>query len=250
MALSERQNAILEYLDMHRTASIEQLSKVLYVSGATIRRDITELKKLGMLEKTYGGVTVIDTANEMPISVRYVRDTQEKQQVADLAYLHLPPFKTVFIDNSSTALILSRKLNLRYKTVVTNGLVVAQELSRREDIDILLPGGNLLYNANSMVGAFTQRCLADMHYDLMLCSCAAVKEDGVYENSLDQSELKRTALKNSAKKVLLVDQTKFGQDGMFKSFSLNEFDTIFTNADDSKLKLYQGMNVNFFNGKK
>lgn len=250
MSLSERQNAILDFLKAHKTATIEQLSKALYVSGATIRRDISVLKKLGLLEKTYGGVAVIDTANEMPISVRYERETQEKQKVADIAYNHLPPFKTVFIDNSSTTLILARKLNLRYKTVVTNGLVVAQELSRQDDIDILLPGGSLLYNANSIVGAFTLRCLSDMHYDLMLCSCAAIKEDGAYENSLDQSELKRAALRNSAKKVLLVDQTKFDMDGMFKSFSLNEFDIIFTNADSTKLSAFRNLDVKIFNGKK
>ena len=80
----------------------------------------------------------------------------------------------------------------------------------------------------------------------MLCSCAALDEDGAYENSLEQSEIKRIVLKNSVNKVLLVDKMKFGNTGTYQTAELREFNLIVTNAGDEQLKTYReikGVNI-------
>lgn len=239
MALTERQNELLEYLKKHKYAKITELAQALYVSDATVRRDIAELKKLGLLERTHGGAVVLDNSSEIAISVRYELDKVEKKEVADLAKNKLPQFKTVFVDNSSTALILAQLINLQYKTVVTNGLVLASELAKRENVNILLLGGSLYYNTNSLSGPLALRNLSDLKFDLMLCSCAAANENGVFENSLEQSEIKRLALANSMSSVLLVDKTKLGTGATFRTCALEDFDLVFTNADDKMLEPYR-----------
>ena len=45
MALTERQNEILRRLKENKTAVVSELAKDLYVSEATIRRDLAEMKK-------------------------------------------------------------------------------------------------------------------------------------------------------------------------------------------------------------
>ena len=50
MIPKERQDAILETLNNKGYISVEELSKKLYVSLATIRRDLNELEKNGFLK--------------------------------------------------------------------------------------------------------------------------------------------------------------------------------------------------------
>lgn len=246
MALTFRQNEILEYLKTHKYAKIGELSKGLHVSEATIRRELTEMKKLGLLERNHGGAVILETTSEVNISVRQESNTQDKRETAVIALNKLPNFKTVFIDNSSTALILALQMDFRHKTVVTNGLMLAMELSKRDDVTVLLPGGIL--NTNSVLGSYTIRNISNMHFNLMICSCAAINENGTSENSLEQSELKKQAIINSTNKVLLVDKTKFADDCMYKTATLSEYNAIFTNADDETIEPLKNLKgVNIFN---
>lgn len=228
-----RQYKILEYLKENKHAKISELAKKLFVSDATIRRELAEMEKLGLLARNHGGAVIIETADELAIRVRYERDPIDKRQTAAIAMPHLPDFKTVFIDNSSTALILAQKMDFRHKTVVTNGLMLAMELCKREDVTVLMPGGNLSSNTNSLSGSLALRYLGDMRFNLMLCSCTAIDENGSYESSMDQSELKRTVLRRSTNKVLLADKNKFKNTALFRTAELCEYNAVFTNADDA-----------------
>lgn len=248
MALTGRQLEILNYLKEHKYAKIGELSKKLFVSDATIRRELTEMKKLGLLERNHGGAVILEPNNEIALLVRYERDSEDKKQTADIAIKRLPDFKSVFIDNSSTALILARRLDLRFKTVVTNGVVIAMELSKREDVTVIMPGGTLLYNTNAVSGSTTLRNLADMHFGLTICSCAAINCDGAFETSLEQSELKRTALEHSTNKVLLADKNKFSKEATYRTTELNKYNVIFTNADNNLLEPFRSLKgVNIIN---
>ena len=244
MALTYRQNEILEYLKARKYAKIGELAKGLHVSEATIRRELVAMKKLGLLERNHGGAIILETTNEINISVRQASNTQDKRETAAIALNKLPNFKTVFIDNSSTALVLAMQMDFRHKTVVTTGLMLAMELSKRNDVTVLLPGGKL--DTNSILGPYTIRGISDMHFNLLICSCAAIDETGTYENSIEQSELKRQAILNSTNKVLVVDKTKFGSDGIYRTAALSDYNAVFTNADDetiATMKNLKGTNI-------
>ena len=236
MALSERQNAILNYLKQHKIAKIRTLAKAMYLSDATIRRELTVLNKMGLLERTHGGAVMLDTASEVPIFVRSRQNSQDKKDTANLAKSKLPAFNNVFIDNSSTSLTLTKMLDFQNKTVVTNGLLLAMEIANHKNATIFMPGGNLSQNTNSLVGSHTIQTISTLHFDLMICSCTSLTEAGAFESSLEQAELKRVAIRNSKVKVLLVDKTKIGKSAMYQSAELGVFDAIFTNADDETVE--------------
>ena len=76
----ERYNRISEYIKEKGRATIEELTEALYVSPATIRRDLNEMQRLGMLKRTHGGAIHIDTGDEVSIFVRMDRDGEEKER--------------------------------------------------------------------------------------------------------------------------------------------------------------------------
>ena len=248
MSLTFRQNEILQYLKAHKYATISQLAHFLYVSEATVRRDLNELKKLGLLERNHGGAVILEATDEIAIAIRQETNTQDKRATISIAQNKLPPFKSVFIDNSSTALLLAQQLDLRNKLVVTNGIILATELSKRENVSIIMTGGEILYSTNSLTGPYAVRTLCTLRFNLMLCSCSALDEGGTYENSLAQAEIKRIAMKNSAERILLVDKMKFNKNATYHTSELTNFSAIFTNADDDLLRPYRQINgVNIIN---
>ena len=226
MALTERQNDILRKLKENKTASVSELAKELYVSEATIRRDLAEMKSMGLIERSHGGALLPENAEEISIFFRMEKNASEKERAATKALPYIPPFKSVFIDSSSTALALAERIDLNFKTVVTNNLQTAIQLSKKPNINLILLGGSVHFNTNSATGSWTARQLADFSFDLMISSCAAIIGNEVFERSLEQKEIKRVAFERCKKRILLIDHSKFEAHGTYRLSDLREYDLI------------------------
>ncbi len=230
MALTERQNEILRRIKTQKTAAVADLAQELYVSEATIRRDLNELQSMGLIERSHGGALLPDNAEEISIFFRMERNAVEKERVATKAMMYIPPFKSVFIDSSSTALALAERIDLNNKAVVTNNLQTAIQLSKKPNIHLTVLGGNVRFNTISSTGSWTARQLADFSFDLMISSCAAIIGNDAFEGSMEQKEIKRAAFERCRKKILLIDHTKFEREKPYRLASLQEYDVIVTDC--------------------
>ena len=230
MALNERQTEILNTLKNEKKVAVADLAKALYVSEATIRRDLIEMKSMGLVERSHGGAILPENVEEVSIFFRMEKNATEKERVATKALLYIPTFNSVFIDSSSTALALAERIDLNFKTVVTNNLQTALQLSKKPNINLILLGGHVHYNTHSATGSWTARQLEDFSFDLMISSCAAVLNGCAYERSLDQKEIKRAAFENCKYRILLVDHTKFGAQATYKLAELTAYDLVVTDA--------------------
>jgi DeoR/GlpR family transcriptional regulator of sugar metabolism len=233
MFTSERFKMISEYLRGHSRATIDELSKLLYVSPATIRRDLNEMQKLGLIQRTHGGAVYAETADEVSIFARIAKNANDKEQTATIALPKIPDFQNLFIDNSSTCLALAERMDLSHKTIVTNGLEVAMSLAKKKDVKVIILGGDVAYNTNSADGGMTISMLQNFRFDLMLSSCASLRNDGTYEHAAQTMELKKAAYERADRHILIVDVHKFNENGMFRTQLLRDYDAIYTNAGDS-----------------
>lgn len=247
MFVNERFDKILDYLKKYKKASIQDLAKLFYISESTVRRDIDEMQSLGLIARYHGGALYLERADEVSIYVRMEKNAKEKELAASIALQHLPNFKTIFIDNSSTCLALAQRMDLTNKTVITNGLQVAMKLSNKKDIDIIVPGGNIKFNTNSITGSLTIHQLSSFNFDLMICSCASLDQDGAFELSLETTQIKKVALEHSKQKILIVDDQKFTSKATYQIASLNEFDYVITNASDDVVKPLRNNSIVVYN---
>ena len=134
-------------------------------------------------------------------------------------------------------------MDLNFKTVVTNNLQTAIQLSKKPNLNLILLGGNVQYNTNSATGSWTTRQLTGFAFDLMLSSCAAVIGNETFERSLDQKELKRVAFQRSKKRILLVDHTKFEAHATYRMTSLDQYDLVVSDAAPPQME--NAENINF-----
>ena len=226
--LQDRHSSILGILKKERTANVKYLAQKLYVSEATVRRDLKVMQSLGLVERSHGGAMLPDNGREISLFIRMTKNAQAKQALAFKALPLLPEFGCVFIDSSSTALALAEKMNLRFKTVVTNNLQTALHLSKNENLNLIFIGGVIQHSTIATTGSWSTRQIEEFHFDLMLLSCAAVMDEEVYETSLEQKEIKLAAFKRSKRKILLVDRSKFSAKGIHKLANLEDFDLVIT----------------------
>ncbi len=246
--INERHEAIMNVLKDARKASISELAKHLFVSEATVRRDLAEMKTMGLVERGHGQAILADRSEEVSLFIRMNENAREKEKAAAHALGLLPDFHSMFIDSSTTALALAQRMDLRFKTVVTNGLQTAILLSKKKDINLILLGGGVQYNTVSATGSWTVRQLGDFSFDLMLSSCAAIIGDEVLERTMEQREIKHAAFLRSRSRVLIVDHFKFAADGTYRLASLYDYDVVATDEEPPQALLEK--NIPFVYGEK
>lgn len=252
MFVNERANQIIEYLKIHTKATIGELAAALFASESTIRRDLTEMQKSGLVARYHGGAILMEGVGEVSIFARAEQDAAAKNECANIALSHIRDImfdsaSVIFIDNSSTCLALAKKLCFMNKTVVTNGLQIALQLSQKPDIHLILPGGEVHTSTSAITGSLAIRSLEMFGFDLLLCSCAAIDENGSYELTLESAQLKQFAMQKAKRKILIATDAKFSVDAAFRVNPLSEFDAIVTNADDSKLATLRASGIKVYN---
>ena len=243
----ERYNKIIDYLKDKGRATVNELSDYLFVSPATIRRDLSAMQKLGMLKRTHGGAIYVEAGSEVSMYVRMESDGEEKGKAAEAALSHLPEFTSVFIDNSSTCLVLAERMDLSFKTVVTNGLQLASKLANKKNVNVILLGGSLTHNSGATNGGITISQLNAFRFDLMLMGAAAVSKDGSYERSIETADTKMAAFQRSDKRILVIGGGKFALKAPYRVADLSAFDAICTDAPSSVIAPLKEAGIKIFN---
>ena len=85
MLKNHRQEEIMEILKAEKFASVPDLSRRLYASQPTIRRDLGALEQQGLIRRSHGGAIPADDKGNIPVSFRSGTHTAEKLRICRLA---------------------------------------------------------------------------------------------------------------------------------------------------------------------
>lgn len=236
MASFDRKEMILDYMrNNNRFVTVQQLCDNLFVSGATVRRDLSELESSRLIRRTRGGAVLIEgTNNEDPLDFRENQNVMQKQIIAGIACSHIKDGMTLFLDSSSTIYYLGRQLNqFNNLTVVTNGLKTALHLSDYKNINVSCTGGNLRENSKALVGHSTMEYISRLNADIAFMSCRGFTfENGASEANEDEFYIKRQFIANSKQSILLCDSSKMDLDFICRIAPLSRFSAIITERKD------------------
>ncbi len=227
----ERQEKILELLKERKSASVKKIAKYCNSSEATVRRDLIEMEKLMLLRRTRGGALFFESSNdETSVAVRMTENKDKKEKIAMLAMRILGDSKTLFFDSSSTVSVLGKAFSFSYRTIITTGLNCALILAEKENLNVIIPGGNVSYDSNTMVGSLTLKQLLEFNPDCAVFSCGGISGNLVTEATFEQSELKKLAFSKAKTRVLLCDSSKMGKKLPFSFTRLDDFDYLVTDC--------------------
>ena len=109
MKIRRRKEKIVEIIRRNERATVGDLAGQLNISRETIRRDLTELAKLGKIQKYHGGATLPNVFGEGSFQERVSKNAEAKSRIARAAVSLFGPGETLFVDTGSTTLYLAIK---------------------------------------------------------------------------------------------------------------------------------------------
>lgn len=208
----ERQQQLYQILAAKKSASVSFLCERLYASPATIRRDLTQMERQGLIRRTHGGAALAEKSGELSTYTRESQNIAAKKKIGELAACYIKDGDSLFLDPSSTVCHVVPYLAARRQlTVVTNGLHCAMALSAQTSCAVSLPAGHLISRSNSIVGSDATASLERYNADIALISCAGFSmEWGATDPAAEQARMKSQMFLRARTKILLLDSSKWG----------------------------------------
>ena len=215
MLAEERFGQILDLLNKQRTATVQELCEALGTSESTIRRDLTELDRLGKLNKVHGGATLPDNrfqAEEPTMQAKETLAVPQKRAIAAAAAALIHAEDFVFIDAGSTTLELVRALEgeALQANYVTNGVAHARTLAQK-GCRVFLPGGLLRPQTEAIVGAAAVSSLQQYNFTKAFLGANGIDlVAGFTTPDPEEAAVKACAARRAHEVWFLADDTKFG----------------------------------------
>lgn len=233
----ERQEEILKYILEKKSVSVRKLSELLFVSQPTVRRDLAELERQGKVSRTHGGVVLRKTADsEIPLVFRQEQNNLSKKRIAEKAAALINDGDVIFLDASSTVSYLVPHLE-RFKDiiVITNSPKTSLSLGEK-NIKNYCTGGQLLLQSIAYVGGYAEKFVSNINADIFFFSCRGITGEGlITDSSVEEAEVKKAMLKNSAKSYFLCDSSKIGLKFMYNVSNAGEIDGVISETDENIL---------------
>ncbi|KAM9864160.1 Glycerol-3-phosphate regulon repressor [Leucobacter aridicollis] len=241
MLADTRHSRILARIDEKGEASVRDLSELLAVSPATIRRDLTVLGDAGRLQRVRGGARAgigLQEPDERPFHVVAESAHASKDRIARRAAELVADGDIVLLDIGTTTALIARALRGRPVTIVTASVAVLDELRDDSEVELVLLGGTLRRSYHSLVGPITQLALQQMRATIAFVGTSGIADDGtVLDTTVVEVPVKRAIVRSASRVVLVADENKFPGTGLLSACSPEDFHTLVTseNSDPDTL---------------
>lgn len=210
---SIRQKKICDHIESRQIVTIKELQTLFPdVSLMTIHRDLDALEASGAIVKVRGGARAVRHSGDPGFEVRLRENNEGKAAMAQKALTLIQPGCTVFLDASTTNLMLARAMpdiNLNIFTTAPN---IAIELCKLQNPSITLCCGNLNRKTMSLSGQNTLDMLERINIDLAFVGVSGCNaEAGLTCGTEGDMAVKALVLRKARTKVIMCDKGKFSR---------------------------------------
>jgi DeoR/GlpR family transcriptional regulator of sugar metabolism len=235
----ERLDKIIDIIIKDGKVIVKELSETFNVSEDAIRKDLKYLEKKGALERTYGGAILRKHIPQfIRVEERVNKNTDAKRKIADKAFSLLKDGEIIFLDISSTNIILAEKIaNSDLKlTVISNSIDILHTLCRNPNIQIISPGGILYQNMGGFVGSAAIEAISKYKVQrAFIGSCGVDLELGSINTfNVEDGNTKKAIIKSGKEVILVMENEKFFYDGIYKFADIDEVNMIITDEEPSE----------------
>ena len=238
MLNQQRKQWLLDRLQSSGQLVAADIAQELGTSEDTIRRDLRELGKLGLVQRVHGGALPASPA-VADVPVRREIASQEKRLLAQAAAALIAPRQVVFLDGGTTALALAQALPARLQaTIATHSPEVALALAAHAQIQIILLGGILFRHSMVNMGGTTLAQLQHIQADWFFMGATGVHaQAGLTTGDYEEAALKRSISARAAETVVLASSEKIGAASSYQIMPLNGISRLLVSEQASSTAL-------------
>ncbi|HMK08674.1 MAG TPA: DeoR/GlpR family DNA-binding transcription regulator [Anaerolineales bacterium] len=233
---AERHQRIQALLETRLVASIADLSELLGVSEATIRRDLETLEERGLLERTHGGAILTRRLPNEPVyALSAAVHPEEKRRIGAAAAALVEEGDTVFINSGTTTTEVMRHLadrtDLGRATILTTNLGGVLDL-HHPGLEVVLLGGSFRPESKAVVGEAALRALRQVYADKSFLGVDGFSlKCGLTTPVQAEAEIARLMLgRTRGAAVVVADSSKWGVVSNYEIGSLEQVRILVSDA--------------------
>ena len=220
MLAESRRAAIAGLLGSAGSVTVSELEERFGISPMTARRDLAELERQGRARRTHGGAVISATgSHEDSFAKRLESAPEAKSALAAAAVATLAPRQSVFLDSSSTAYFVARRMLEEgiEATVITNSLPIMDLVSTSagSSVELIGVGGTRRHLTRSFVGPYAVHTVLGHFADRLFLSVKGVTRDGALTDADPlEADVKAAMIAHAHEAFLLIDDSKLQAHGL------------------------------------
>jgi DeoR/GlpR family transcriptional regulator of sugar metabolism len=224
---------ILQMLETRDSVHVTELAETFAVSEVTVRNDLSELARQGLVARVRGGVRPLQRGqSELGFDHRLRLEVDRKQAVARAAAAMVGDGEAIALDASTTAYYLALELRAKRElVVVTNGMLIAASLADAPGINVLVTGGMLRLSAMSLVGDLGADLLRSTRINKGFLGARGLSlERGLMDLNPDEVRIKQEMADACERVIAIVDGTKWHRSALLSFVPADNVHAIVTDA--------------------
>ena len=209
---THRQARIVAELRSAPAMRVHEMAELLQVSSETVRRDLAELDRRGLISRTYGGA-IRPISAEPALSEREMLLVEERKQIAAAAVQCIERNDILMLGGGATTLHFARRLaaDAEHLTVITHSFSIAVALGSNLSIKVLVLPGQYDGREGLIFGADTIDALQHFHANKAFLGASGLTEEGPNDASMAAGYIYGAMMKRATEAFVLADHSKFNR---------------------------------------
>jgi DeoR/GlpR family transcriptional regulator of sugar metabolism len=232
MLKAERHKYIMDKLVEEQKVNTINLAQDLNISEDSIRRDLNELNRKGLLEKVYGGAFPIVDKPTNIFDITIVNG-DKKNIIGNKALSLIHDVQFIIISGGTKNLAFSKLIPHDLKaTIYTYSLPIAMQLSQHPNVELIFIGGKMQKKAMVTIGMDVVQVLSKVKADICFMGSSSINVRlGLTEMGYEVSLVKKAMMEASDKVVCMVTSEKLNTKMPYLVCELNQLNTIITDLN-------------------
>src|SRR5918999_81184 len=240
LSQDERMQEVLRFLETRDSVHVAELAKAFSVSEVTVRSDLSQMARQGLVARVRGGVRPLQRGqSELGFDFRLRLEVERKRAIAQAAAAMVDEGEAVALDSSTTAYYLALELRAKQElVVVTNGLLIAAALADAAGITVLVTGGMLRLHAMSLVGGLGADVLRATRISKGFLGARGLSlERGLMDLNPDEVQIKSEMAAACERVIGILDGTKWHRTALLPFVATDQLDAIVTDTSAPKAEI-------------
>ena len=227
----KKHSQIIELLENKNVMSIRELAEQLNCTEMTVRRNLDELQEMNFVKRERGFATLLSLAKPTEYLEQSAEHAAEKKAIAQAAMRYIKEGDVICLDSGTTTqqLVLAFPKDLSL-SLITTSLEAAVALAEHKNVQVMLPGGQMHHRNRSILIENPEE-MKRFCSDVAFLSCRSLRiPGGAFEHSQALTATKKALASIAAKRILLLDHSKWGVSSLCSSIRLEDIDVIITDT--------------------
>ncbi len=235
MFLEERQQDIVRRVTETGRILVSEMQDLYGISADCARRDLRALESRGLLQRTHGGAIAAKPKGVYPDAAYNPEDLpaikKEYLAVAKEAIGCIRRNDVVYLTTSSVGYAMALRMAANFPvTVLTNSVTIAEALRKKEQISVILLGGEMSHRGHCH-DYYTIQMVKNIRIDKAFLSHTALSaEFGATLHSSDGVAFARAVMANSSVNIGLYPSDKIGRSSIHRVCAAEDYDLLITDG--------------------